>query len=127
MIDGPGGSHHERTVPHPLTSEEREELRSLVQVGKGRFRRLKRAQILSKCSFLSSHAKSPTSVPITSIYTCDDEYITPYETAKIPGATNIEICGGRFVGHFVGHFATMYDREIYLMMRDALVKEIPAP
>lgn len=37
-----------------LTSEEREELRSLVQVGKGRFRRLKRAQILLAASSGSS-------------------------------------------------------------------------
>lgn len=57
-------------------------------------------------------------VPITSIYTCNDEYITPYKTAQIPGATNIEICGNGFVGHF----QTMYDREIYLMMHAALVE-----
>ncbi len=37
-----------------LTSEEREELRSLVQAGKGRFRRLKRAQILLAASGGSS-------------------------------------------------------------------------
>jgi len=63
-------------------------------------------------------APLPKTVPITSIYTCDDEYIKPYRTSFIPGATNIEICGGRFVGHF----RTMYDPQIYLMMHDALVK-----
>jgi triacylglycerol esterase/lipase EstA (alpha/beta hydrolase family) len=63
-------------------------------------------------------APLPATVPITSIYTCNDEYITPYSTSYIPGATNIDICGGRFVGHF----ETMYNRQIYLMMHDALVK-----
>lgn len=67
-------------------------------------------------------APLPKSVPITSIYTCDDEYIKPYATSFIPGATNINICGGGFVGHF----QTMYDPSIYLMMHDALVKEVPA-
>ena len=66
-------------------------------------------------------APLPKNVPITSIYTCNDEYIKPYRTAHIPGATNIEICGNGFVGHF----QTMYDREIYMMMHDALVKDIP--
>jgi hypothetical protein len=37
-----------------LTSEEREELRSMVQAGKGPFRRLKRAQILLAASSGSS-------------------------------------------------------------------------
>jgi len=64
-------------------------------------------------------ASMPASVPFTSIYTCDDEYIRPYRTANVPGATNVEICGGQFVGHF----RTMYDPAIYMMMHDALVKE----
>lgn len=68
-------------------------------------------------------APLPKNVPITSIYTCNDEYIKPYRTSFIPGATNIEICGRGFVGHF----RTMYDPQIYLMMHDALVKEAPAP
>lgn len=70
--------------------------------------------------FLRAVNDAPLSpnVPITSIYTCNDEYIKPYSTAHIPGATNIVICGKGFVGHF----QTMYDREIYLMMHDALVK-----
>ncbi len=60
----------------------------------------------------------PASVPVTSIYTCTDEYIQPYTTSAIPGATNINICGNGFVGHF----QTFYDPSIYLMMHDALVK-----
>lgn len=60
-------------------------------------------------------------VPVTSIYTCTDEYIQPYTTSRIPGAKNVEICGGGFVGHF----QTMYDPKIYLMMHDALVADVP--
>lgn len=67
-------------------------------------------------------APLPRKVPITSIYTCHDEYIKPYRTAHIPGANNIEICGRELVGHF----RTMYDPEIYGIMRDALVAEVPA-
>ena len=67
-------------------------------------------------------APLPKNVPITSIYTCTDEYIKPYTTSFIPGATNVNICGNGFVGHF----QTMYDRKYYLMMHDALVREIPA-
>jgi uncharacterized protein (TIGR03382 family) len=62
----------------------------------------------------------PASVPFTSIYTCTDEYIQPYETSKIPGATNIGLCD-----KFVGHFQTFYDPEIYLIMHAALVKGDP--
>lgn len=63
----------------------------------------------------------PAGFPMTSIYTCTDEYIQPYRTSIVPGATNIGLCHG-----FVGHFQTMYDPQIYLVMHDALVKEIPA-
>jgi len=59
----------------------------------------------------------PASVPFTSIYTCTDEYIQPYTTSIIPGATNIGLCD-----KFVGHFQTFYDPEIYLIMHAALVK-----
>jgi triacylglycerol lipase len=64
----------------------------------------------------------PHGVPMTSIYTCTDEYIKPYTTSAIPGATNISLCGNGFVGHF----QTMYDPKIYLLMHDALVKPVPA-
>ena len=59
----------------------------------------------------------PSSVPVTSIYTCTDEYIQPYRTSIIPGAANIGLCHG-----FVGHFQTFYDPSIYLIMHDALVR-----
>lgn len=65
-------------------------------------------------------APLPADVPVTSIYTCTDEYIQPYETSIIPGATNIGLCDG-----FVGHFQFFYDPEIYLVMHAALTE--PAP
>jgi hypothetical protein len=61
----------------------------------------------------------PPNLPVTSIYTCDDEYITPYRTSIIPGATNIGIgCGPEFIGHF----QTFYDPRIYRIMHAALTK-----
>ncbi len=58
----------------------------------------------------------PKSVPMTSIYTCSDEYIRPYQTSIVPGATNIGLCN-----EFVGHFQTFYDPDIYLIMHAALI------
>ena len=61
-------------------------------------------------------------VPVTSIYTCTDEYIQPYETSIIPGAKNIGVgCDGTFVGHF----QFFYDRDIYRLMRDELLLAAP--
>jgi MYXO-CTERM domain-containing protein len=65
-------------------------------------------------------APLPSNVPFTSIYTCTDEYIQPYETSIIPGATNIGLCE-----EFVGHFQFFYDPEIYLIMHDALTEPLP--
>lgn len=61
----------------------------------------------------------PETVDMTSIYTCTDEYIQPYNTSIVPGATNIGLCDG-----FVGHFQTMYDRDIYLIMHAALTQPL---
>lgn len=69
-----------------------------------------------------NHAPMASEVPMTSIYTCTDEYIQPYETSIVPGAKNIGIgCDGTFVGHY----QFFYDREIYKLMRDELL--LPAP
>jgi triacylglycerol lipase len=63
-------------------------------------------------------AKLPSTVAFTSIYSCTDEYIQPYETSVIPGAKNIAIgCNGTFIGHY----QFFYDREIYRLMHDQLV------
>jgi hypothetical protein len=75
---------------------------------------------------VNSHSV-PSHIPVTSIYTCTDEYIQPYETSIIPGATNIGVgCNG----DFVGHFEFFYDRDIYRMMHGALtapVADDPTP
>lgn len=60
------------------------------------------------------NSKTPT-VPMTSIYTCSDEYIQPFSTSIVDGATNIGLCD-----EFVGHFQTFYDPDIYLIMHAAL-------
>jgi triacylglycerol lipase len=67
-------------------------------------------------------APLPDNVAVTSIYTCTDEYIQPYKTSIIPGATNINVCPGTFVGHF----QFFYDPELYLLMHGALVAPLPA-
>ena len=69
-------------------------------------------------AFLQAVASKPlpASVAMTSIYTCTDEYIQPYTTSIVPGATNIGLCDGSFVGHF----QTFYDPDIYLIMHAAL-------
>ncbi|MEZ4266180.1 MAG: hypothetical protein R3F39_07360 [Myxococcota bacterium] len=59
----------------------------------------------------------PPNVPVTSIYTCSDEYIQPYQGSIVPGAKNIGLCDG-----FVGHFQTFYDPAIYEIMFDALTE-----
>lgn len=71
--------------------------------------------------FLSAvnDAPLPESVPLTSIYSCTDEYIQPYETSIIPGATNIGLCD-----EFVGHFEFFYNPDIYLIMHDALMQPV---
>ena len=58
-------------------------------------------------------------VPITSIYTCTDEYIQPYKTSIIPGAKNIGLCDG-----FVGHYQFFYDPEIYKIMHAELTAPV---
>jgi hypothetical protein len=70
-------------------------------------------------AFLSAvnNAQLPASVPMTSIYSCTDEYIRPVSTSIVPGATNIGLCNT-----FVDHFQMFYDPEIYMIMHDALVK-----
>ena len=68
-----------------------------------------------------NNAPLPNNVPITSIYTCTDEYIQPYKTSIIPGAKNIGLCD-----KFVGHYQFFYDPEIYLVMHAALTEPLPS-
>jgi MYXO-CTERM domain-containing protein len=64
----------------------------------------------------------PANIPVTSIYTETDEYIQPFETSIIPGATNIAV--GR--DEFVGHFQFFYDTKLYLLMHGALTAPAPS-
>jgi triacylglycerol lipase len=66
-------------------------------------------------------APLPKNVAVTSIYTCTDEYIQPYNTSIIPGAKNIGLCN-----KFVGHYQFFYDPEIYKLMHAELVAPLPA-
>ncbi len=66
-------------------------------------------------------APLPQNVPFTSIYSCTDEYIQPYKTSILPGATNIGLCNG-----FVGHYEFFYDPDIYLVMHGALSEPLPS-
>jgi hypothetical protein len=66
-------------------------------------------------------APLPPNVAFTSIYSCTDEYIQPYETSIIPGAKNIGLCDG-----FVGHYSFFWDPEIYLVMHGALTEPVAA-
>jgi MYXO-CTERM domain-containing protein len=68
-----------------------------------------------------NNAPLPANVPVTSIYSCTDEYIQPFDTSIIPGATNIGVCD-----HFEGHFTFFYDPAMYLIMHDALVAPTPS-
>lgn len=67
-----------------------------------------------------NNAPLPKDVAFTSIYTCTDEYIQPYQTSIIPGAKNIGLCNG-----FVGHFEFFYNPAIYNIMHAELIA--PAP
>lgn len=82
------------------------------------------ADLVPGSEFLDAvnRAPLPTDVPITSIYSCTDEYIQPYHTSLIPGAKNIKVgCEGPAVRHF----QFFYDRGIYNLMHSELVE--PAP
>ncbi len=65
-------------------------------------------------------APMPANVPITSIYTSTDEYIQPFETSIIPGATNIDVGDHGFVGHF----EFFWNPDIYLVMHTALTQPV---
>ena len=62
----------------------------------------------------------PAGVPVTSIYTCSDLYIQPWQGSIVPGARNIGLCDGT-----VDHFQTFYDPAIYAIMHAALTEPLP--
>lgn len=55
-------------------------------------------------------APMPAGFKLTSIYTCNDEYLWPQSTSYVPGATNVEYCN-RYVSHFSGFWdSVVYER-----------------
>ena len=60
----------------------------------------------------------PAGVDVTSIYTCHDEYIQPWQGSAIPGANNVLLCDA---ANPVVHFQTFFDPDVYLIMHAALV------
>jgi uncharacterized protein (TIGR03382 family) len=66
-------------------------------------------------------APLPDNVAFTSIYTCTDEYIQPYNTSIIPGAKNIGLCN-----KLIGHYQFFYDPAIYNVMHAELVAPLPS-
>jgi hypothetical protein len=56
---------------------------------------------------LERHPVDPR-VHFTSIYSCDDGYLWPSSTARVDGATNVEICRGQ-----VGHIEGFWDAGVY--------------
>lgn len=60
----------------------------------------------------------PAGVAFTSIYSCSDGYLVPRDTAAVRGATNVELCGPRAVGHFDG----FWDAEIYGHIVEGLLR-----
>jgi hypothetical protein len=74
---------------------------------------------------LNAGDETPGSVSYTSLYTDDDESITPVATAELDGAVNVRIqalCPNREVGH--GGF--LHDAVVFALVIDALTHEGPA-
>jgi hypothetical protein len=50
----------------------------------------------------------PAGLHMTSIYTCHDEFMWPYTTSWVDGATNVEFCD-----QWLGHFDGFWDANVY--------------
>ena len=52
----------------------------------------------------------PAGLNLTSIYTCNDEFLWPNTTSIVDGATNVEFCN-QYLSHFDGFWdPTVYSR-----------------
>ena len=64
-------------------------------------------------------ASMPAGLKLTSIYSCNDEYMYPYTTSRVTGATNVEFCT-RYVSHFSPFWdAVLYDRILVTLRGEA--------
>ena len=50
----------------------------------------------------------PADLKLTSIYSCNDEFMLPYDTSVVPGATNVLFCQ-----HYLKHFDGFWDPLVY--------------
>jgi triacylglycerol lipase len=50
----------------------------------------------------------PPGLELTSIYSCNDELMLPYDTSVVDGATNV-----RFCDHYLKHFDGFWDTTVY--------------
>jgi len=57
----------------------------------------------------------PTGLKMTSIYTCHDEFISPYQTSVVDGATNVLFCQ-----HYIAHLDGFWDSVVYARILAAL-------
>ena len=57
-------------------------------------------------------APFPAGLALTSIYSCNDELMVPYDTSVVDGATNVLFCD-----HYIGHFDGFWDSMVYERIR----------
>jgi triacylglycerol lipase len=68
------------------------------------------ADIVPESPFLNelNAAPFPAGLDLTSIYTCNDEFMLPYDTSVVDGATNVLFCD-----HYLKHFDGFWDPVVY--------------
>jgi triacylglycerol lipase len=57
----------------------------------------------------------PAGLKLTSIYTCNDEFMFPYDTSAVAGARNVLFCD-----QYLGHFDGFWDAVVYEHIRGTL-------
>jgi triacylglycerol lipase len=60
-------------------------------------------------------APFPSGLELTSIYSCNDEFMLPYDTSVVDGATNVLFCD-----YYLKHFDGFWDPVVYGRITDAL-------
>jgi triacylglycerol lipase len=63
-------------------------------------------------------APFPPGLKLTSLYSCNDELMLPYDTSVVPGATNVLFCD-----YYIGHFDGFWDALVYQRIHLALSGE----
>ncbi len=75
------------------------------------------AEITPGSAFLAelNAAPFPSGLHMTSIYSCNDELMLPYDTSAVSGATNVLFCD-----HYLGHLDGFWDSLVYERIRVTL-------